>query len=138
MWQEKSKSLRLSRYLLVLAMVLWVGALPVMWWLWRIDKGYVIVYLLNFLPIILIFSAMLKFLANVAKGDIFCADNVELLRKVSWYCLYSGIFFLLFSFYQPIFIVCAGVVGFYGLLMRVIKNMLSEANSIKEENEYTI
>lgn len=138
MWQEKSKSLRLSRYLLVLALVLWVGALPVMWWLWRIDKGYVVVYLLNFLPIIFIFRAMLNFLANIAKDDIFCATNVELLRKVSWYCLYSGIFFLLFSFYQPIFIVCAGVVGFYGLLMRVIKNMLSEANSIKEENEYTI
>lgn len=138
MWQEKSKSLRMSRYLLILAMIVWVGALPVMWWLWRINRGYVIVYLLNFLPIFLIFSAMLKFLANIAKGDIFCADNVELLRKVSWYCLYSGVFFLGFSLYQPIFIICAGVVGFYGLLMRVIKNMLSEANSIKEENEYTI
>lgn len=138
MWQEKSKSLRLSRYLLILAMIVWVGALPVMWWLWKIAKGYVIVYLLNFLPIFLIFSAMLKFLANIAKGDIFCADNVELLRKVSWYCLYSSVFCLVFSLYQPIFIVCSGVVGFYGLLMRVVKNMLSEANCIKEENEYTI
>ena len=138
MWQESSKSLRLSRYLLIAAMIGWVLAVAAMWRLWSVDKVYVLIYAANFLPVFLIFQAMLKFLDNIRLGEIFCEDNVELLRKVSWYALFSGIFLLLASLYQPIFLVCAGVVGFYGLLMRVIKNMLSEANLIKEENDYTI
>lgn len=138
MWQDNSKSLRLSRYLLILALVGWVLSLGTLWWLWQADKIYMLIYLVNFMPVLLIFRAMLKFLNNIAAGIIFNANNVELLRKVSWYALYSSIFLLLGSIYQPIFLACAGVVGFYGLLMRVIKNMLSEANLLKEENEYTI
>ena len=138
MWQESSKSLKLSRYLLLLAMAGWVLSLGGVWWMWQFDQVYVLIYAVNFLPIFLIFWAMLKFLDNIKCGLIFCGDNVELLRKVSWYAFYSSVFLLLASFYQPIFIVCAGVIGFYGLLMRVIKNMLTEANLLKEENEYTI
>ena len=138
MWQDNSKSLRLSRYLLWAAIAGWVLSLIFFGKLWRADKIYALIYAADFVPIFLIFRAMLKFLANITAGEIFCAQNVELLRKVSWYCLYGGSVLLLASFYQPIFIVCAGVIGFYGLLMRVVKYMLSQAQALKEENDYTI
>lgn len=136
MW-DNSKSLLLSRYLLYLALVLW--QIPILFAIFGdISKAIFNTYLLNYIPIILILRAMLKFLNNIGRGNIFCTENVEYLRQVSWYCLFSGIFSLLGAVFEPILIICAGVVGFFGLLMRVIKNMLTEANMIKQENDYTI
>ena len=136
MW-ENSKSLLLSRYLLYFALILW--QIPIIIAIFgTLPKAIFNTYLLNYIPIILILRLMLKFLNNIDRGNIFCAENVEYLRQVSWYCLFSGIFTLIGAIFEPILVICAGVVGFFGLLMRVIKNMLTEANLIKRENDYTI
>lgn len=137
MW-DNSKSLLLSRYWMKLAYGIWFVSPIFCLYLLRHDIIAVAIYSGCYLPILFIFRYMSNFLENIAKGEIFIPDNVKYLRLVSWACFWAAVFLLFGALAVPILILLSCVIGFFGLLMRVIKNMLFEANLLKEENDYTI
>lgn len=79
-----------------------------------------------------------RLLGNISRGDVFLACNVALLRRLSWYCIAAGlIFFASGFFYLPFFLLSIAA-AFVGLILRVVKNVFSEAVALKDENDYTI
>lgn len=140
MWNN-SKSLTAISFWNKIALWVWIlSVLPVFLNLFLGNKEWflLIIYLSLYLPVFLIGLNLFFLLQNIQKGIIFSKDNLEYLRRISWACLFAGIFLLLAGLYQWIFIILSAMVGFFGLLMRVIKNMLNDAIRLKEENDYTI
>ena len=140
MW-DNSKSLLLTTWWMRIAMVVWciLGiAVPTLFFMRQIPFDILILFCLLFAPILLAFYGLHKMLSNIQQGLIFSVQNTASLRLVSWACFFAAIFLLIAVFKWPVLIFASGVIGFLGLFVRVIKNMLSEAIAIKEENDFTI
>ena len=140
MW-DNSKSLLLTTWWMRIAMVVWciLGiAVPILFFVQYIAIDVLILFCLLFAPILLAFYGLHKMLSNIQQGLIFSVQNTASLRLVSWACFFAAIFLLIAAFKWPVLIFASGVIGFLGLFVRVIKNMLSEAIAIKEENDFTI
>ncbi len=65
-------------------------------------------------------------------------ENLASLRLVSWMCFFAAVFLLVGACLWPVLILGAGGVGFLGLFVRVVKNLLAEAIVLKDENDLTI
>ena len=140
MW-DNSKSLLLTTWWMRIAMVVWciLGiAVPTLFFMRQIPFDILILFCLLFAPILLAFYGLHKMLSNIQQGLIFSVQNTASLRLVSWACFFAAMFLLIAAFKWPVLIFASGVIGFLGLFVRVIKNMLSEAIAIKEENDFTI
>ena len=138
---DNSKSLLLTTWWMRIAMVVWciLGiAVPTLFFMRQIPFDILILFCLLFAPILLAFYGLHKMLSNIQQGLIFSVQNTASLRLVSWACFFAAIFLLIATFKWPVLIFASGVIGFLGLFVRVIKNMLSEAIAIKEENDFTI
>lgn len=138
---DNSKSLLLTTWWMRIAMVVWciLGiAVPTLFFMRQIPFDILILFCLLFAPILLAFYGLHKMLSNIQQGLIFSVQNTASLRLVSWACFFAAIFLLIAAFKWPVLIFASGVIGFLGLFVRVIKNMLSEAIAIKEENDFTI
>ncbi|HAQ63622.1 MAG TPA: hypothetical protein DCR23_04080 [Ruminococcaceae bacterium] len=81
---------------------------------------------------------LLKLLFNINKGIVFEESNVKLLTALSWLCLYVG-FLSGFAtrYYIPFAIVSVSAL-FIGLIVRVVRNIISQAIIIKDENDLTV
>ncbi len=140
MW-DNSKSLLLTTWWMRGALVVWCALaviVPVLFWQHRIGLDMVLLFGVLFVPLLLAFHGLHKMLSNIQHGVIFSAQNTASLRLVSWACFFAAVFLLVAAWRWPLLIVASGVIGFLGLFVRVIKNMLSEAIVLKEENDYTI
>ena len=87
---------------------------------------------------LLVFLFML--LNNISKKKIFVPENVKNLRIISWCCFAVAALLAVWgilTFLEIIFL-AAFIVGFIGLILRVVKNVFEEAVSIKEENDFTV
>ena len=79
-----------------------------------------------------------RLLANIKKKDVFIAKNVKHLRMISW-CSFAVSFILFVSgFYYILFLLIAIAAAFFGLILRVVKNVIEQAVVIKNENDFTI
>ncbi len=77
-------------------------------------------------------------LRQVQKGTVFTPGAVALVRGVSWCLIFMGLFFILLCCWFTLFIYMGFAVLFVGLCVRVVKNVIEEAVSIKEENDFTV
>ena len=140
MW-DHSKSLLLTAWWMRIALVVWcvlAVAVPVLCWMRRLPMDMALLFGVLFVPVLLAFYGLYKMLHNIQQGNIFSAENTASLRLVSWACFFAAVFLLVSAIRWPILIAASGVIGFLGLFVRVIKNMLSEAIVLKEENDFTI
>jgi len=82
--------------------------------------------------------ALNRLLKNIRKKEVFTEKNVKLLRLLSW-CSFvvSGILFAS-GFYYLMFLLIAFAAAFFGLILRVVKNVIEQAVVIKNENDFTI
>ncbi len=138
---DNSKSLLLTTWWMRIALVLWCGmavAVPVLFFMQQIAFDILVLFGFLFVPILLAFYGLHKMLSNIRRGVVFSVQNTADLRLVSWACFFAAVFLLIASIRWPILIFASGVIGFLGLFVRVIKNMLTEAIDIKEENDFTI
>ena len=95
------------------------------------------VYILDILAYTALFL-LYKLLCNIHKSKVFIAENVKYLRMLSWCCfIVSFVCFILTFFYLPFVLLVTGS-AFMALILRVVKNVFTEAIEIKQENEYTI
>ena len=87
---------------------------------------------------LVILLTLRKLLLNIKKQDIFTKQNVKLLRIISWLCFAAGLILALGGF-QSLTLLFVGVVaGFFGLIIRVVKNVIAAAVELKDDVDYTI
>ncbi len=82
--------------------------------------------------------ALHKLLLNLRKDEVFTHRNCQYLRIISWCCLMAAIPFAVFGIWRSLSFIVALAAGFFGLILRVLKNVFDKAVELQEENDYTI
>ncbi len=77
-------------------------------------------------------------LRRVRRGQVFTAKSIGLVRGISWCAILMGVFFLLLGYFFQLALAMAFAGLFLGLCIRVVKNVIEEATSIKAENDLTV
>lgn len=77
-------------------------------------------------------------LRNIRRGKPFVPQNVKLLRALSYCCFAVGIVFVYFATLRPFAFVIVIAGGFFGIILRVVKNCFEQAVALREENDFTI
>ena len=95
------------------------------------------IYTAGIVSIVLLFS-LNKLLSNIRNENVFIFDNVKLLRVISWCCFVIAAILLFSGFYYILFLFGGVAAGFFGLILRVVKNVIEQAVIIKTENDFTI
>lgn len=89
-------------------------------------------------PAILLVIALDRLLSNIRHDKVFIPVNVKILRLISYCCFAVSVIFIYFSFIRPFAWLVVIAAAFFGLILRVIKNVFEQAIVIKEENDFTI
>ena len=91
------------------------------------------------LPMILLtLWELLRLLGKIKDGEVFVSENVKSLGVIRSCCL--GIFAVCLvagCVFFPLLLVVA-IMGFLGLMMQVLKQVMAQAVAIKEENDLTV
>jgi hypothetical protein len=89
-------------------------------------------------PAAFLLYSLLKLLRRIETGQVFTAENVELLRRISWSCFAgAGVALISLFYYYPWFIMAVAA-AFMGLIVRVVKNVVAQAVELKDEADYTV
>ncbi len=148
MW-NKSKSLMLSifctrLFFLLLAAAVIFAPEVIVWFFgdsesMRAIYGYLraTIYTIA-VPAAALLLCLHKLLMNLRKSVVFAQQNILMLRVISWCCIAAGVVALVSSFYYSSFWIVAIACAFFGLILRVIKNVFEQALEIKNENDFTI
>jgi len=92
-----------------------------------------------FVPIFVALLSLDLLLRNLRKDAVFTRVNVRCLRIISWCCFaVAVIMFCGWPSISYVLIFVAAAAAFFGLLMRVVKNVIDAACEIKDENDFTI
>lgn len=149
-WQEKD-SVRLSRFAVRLFTILLAAADVGGWWLVRFVSSIVTqnhgmpgrVVLLVCLyacsvPGYVLLCSLYRLLQNLEKDSIFTAENVCLLRRVSWCCTAAAVICLCGMPVWPSLFLVAVAAAFMALIVHVVKNVFVRAIGMKDELDYTV
>ena len=136
MW-NKSKSLTLTVLWVRLALIVWLILFPTVFFM-DVDAGIFAFFCLLFLPVLTALYGLDRLLYNIKRGILFSEQNIGYFRLISWACFFSAVFLLAGACLWPVLVFASGAIGFLGLFIRVIKNMIAEAVELKHENDYTI
>lgn len=82
--------------------------------------------------------SLMKMLKRIYNGNPFCKANVRSLKLISVCCFLVAIVMLIGSFFCRTFIFIAAAAGFFGLILRVVKNVIHAAVKLREENDLTV
>jgi len=82
--------------------------------------------------------SLLRLLGNVRAGSVFQPTSARYLRLLSWCCFFECAIFAALSFWFVSAPFIALGVGFIGLMLRVVKNVIEEGTRIKSENDFTV
>jgi len=92
-----------------------------------------------FVPAMIALFTLDRLLRNIRLGLVFSPESVKYLRIISWCCFVIAIVLLCgWPFLHIALIFAAAIAAFFGLLMRVVKNVIDAACEIKDENDFTI
>ncbi len=148
MWTQ-SKSLFLSRILVKVVFVLLIAAIfciPVCADWYDAVSGHadpvflplcIVLYLSVALGFVLDLS-LHRLLHNIAKQEVFTDANIRCLRVIAWCCFGVAILFAVLAFWRPLVMIVAFAGAFFGLILRVLKNVMEQAVRLREEQDYTI
>ncbi len=89
-------------------------------------------------PAMILIIALDRLLANISRGDAFINRNVMLLRVISYCCFAESVIFIYFGFLRNFAFLVVIAAAFFGLILRVIKNVFEQAIALREENDFTI
>ena len=79
-----------------------------------------------------------RLISNIRSSKIFVNENTTILRILSWCCYVVGIAVTVYSVWEYYYIVIGAAAAFFGLIIRVLKNVFAQAVEIREENDGTI
>ena len=74
----------------------------------------------------------------VQKEKVFTHSAVNLIRYISWCLIIMGVIMASLTFCSVIALVIGAAVMFFGLTIRVVKNVIETAVILKEENDLTV
>lgn len=149
MW-NKEMSVLLTKGLIALGIILSIGTGPcIPEYVGWIEEYYyrpfghvpscVMAYVvLAIIVVLLVF--LFKLLMNISRKIVFEDKNIKTLRLISLCCFTDSALLFVWGFLtrlEIIFLV-AFTIGFMGIILRVLMNVLEEAVSIKKESDYTI
>lgn len=143
-----SRSLKLTRLLNIATIFLGVAALfciPICTeWYDAVSGQEPIRNLLNVIFYLTVFLALIALwklnglLSRIIHQQIFVSENVTVLRIISWCCFGISALFLFLTFYRFLAFIVAFAAGFFGLIIRVLKNVFELAVNLREEQDFTI
>ncbi len=90
------------------------------------------------LPGLICCISLFILLLNIKKGEIFIHRNVTILQIISYCCIFVGLEYFAFCYEYISMVLISFAALFFGLILRVIKNVFDKAIEIREENDYTI
>jgi hypothetical protein len=96
------------------------------------------VYYLFCLPALVALVALDRMLVAIKGGQVFTSGNVRFLRVISWACFAAAVVLLAGTFVSIFFAVIALLAAFFGIILRVVKNLFAAAVELKAENDFTI
>jgi hypothetical protein len=82
--------------------------------------------------------ALERLLAAVRPEQVFTPNNVPYLRLITWCCFVAGIILLASSLVSVVFFTLAIMAAFFGVILRVVKNLFAAAVALQNESDYTI
>ena len=89
-------------------------------------------------PAYYVLYALHRLLKNVASGQVFVSDNVQLLRRCSWCLLSAAAICLVGVIWLRVLLVIVASASFIGLIVRVVMNVFEKAIAMKEELDLTV
>ena len=93
----------------------------------------------SIVPAVIALLALDLVLRNIRRDVVFFRANINCLRIISWCCFAIAVVMLCgWPFISYVLIFVSAAAAFFGLLMRVIKNVIDAACEIKAENDFTI
>jgi hypothetical protein len=90
------------------------------------------------LPAMIAMICLDRLLVNIKRKDVFIDKNVKYLRVISWCCFAVSAILFIAGFRYLLFLIIAVAAAFFGLIVRVVKNVIEQAVMIKNENDFTI
>lgn len=90
------------------------------------------------IPALVALLILHRLLTNIRRGQVFIRSNVKCLRILSWCCFAAAAILLVFGFQYVLFLLMTFAATFFGLILRVVKNVIEEAVVLKQESDYTI
>jgi ABC-type multidrug transport system fused ATPase/permease subunit len=79
-----------------------------------------------------------RLLAEIRTEHVFTQKNVVFLRVITWCCFAAGIILLVSGTVSIVFYVLAILAAFFGLILRVVKNLFAAAVALQDESDLTI
>jgi hypothetical protein len=79
-----------------------------------------------------------RLLTAIKRGEVFTKRNIRHLRVISWSCFAAALVLLISSLVSISFFALAIVAAFFGVVLRVVKNLFAAAVDLQDENNYTI
>lgn len=144
MWSSK-QSITLSKLCILLFMVLLIVTVVFAPWLtrWFLDFSraelsgtenfFVATIYAGSIPSAYLLVNFLRLLRRIESGQVFIAENVERLRRISWSCFIGAAIALASVFYYVPWLFLAVAAAFMGLIVRVVKNIVAQAVELQEE-----
>lgn len=100
--------------------------------------GFIFSYYPSAILGVLAVVSLIKMLLRIKNDNPFCRENVKNLKFISWCCFIVALITFAGSFLYLPLIVVAVAAGFFGLILRVVKNVIQSAVELREENDLTI
>ena len=100
--------------------------------------GLVALAYIYLVPVAVADGFLVKLLLLVKRRQVFTDRAVSCLRTISWCCFIEAGLLLVGVVYYYVVPILAFIVGFLGLVLRVVKNVIEEAVALKAENDFTI
>jgi hypothetical protein len=97
-----------------------------------------LVYYAFCIPAFVALFSLDRLLAAIKRSEVFTAGNVRYLRIISWACFAAAFVLLVGSFAHLFFFALAILAAFFGIVLRVVKNLFAAAVELQNENDYTI
>ena len=79
-----------------------------------------------------------RLLQNLRASEVFTAENIRLLRGISWCCAAVACVFLISMLYFIPYFVVAAAAAFMMLIVRIVKNIFQQAAEMKSDLDLTI
>ena len=75
---------------------------------------------------------------RILAGEVFIANNVRRISRLRWCCLLVSLICLPATFFYLPLLFMVVIMGFLGLVVSVVANVMAAAVEIREENDMTI
>jgi hypothetical protein len=90
-------------------------------------------------PALLALVSLDRLLGSIGRGEVFIAKNVRALRLISWCCFAEALLLAAAAWMFSLILFSLSIAAaFFGLILRVVKNVIEAAVLIKAENDLTI